>query len=175
MKKSKDEEEQKSILTKSVRQFFKMTETKKNVDNAYAEQKNEFENIMDVLYDRFSDKDGDVYVDSGDKLNSTKIKVHRVRTSKVVWNIDKLKKLLGKDSENTITKKYEIVNFPLLIKLAKQYKIPWRLFKQCIEYEEVVNEHALDRLIDLGIVDGDEAKKCATAKFNKPYYKLTEK
>lgn len=173
-KKSKDEEEQRNILIRVVRSYFKITTTKKNVDNAFAEEKNDFENAMDVLYDRFSSEDGNVYVDNGDATNPTKIRVHKTQTSKVLWNIDKLKKLLGKDSETVVTKKYEIVNFPLLIKLAKEYKIPWNKFKKCIEYEEVVNDAALDKLIDLGIVDGEESKKCATVKLNKPYYKLTE-
>lgn len=173
--KSKEEEEQRNFLIKAVRSFYKITQTKKNVENAFAEQKNDFENVMDVLYDRFSDNDGDVYVSSGNiNEKETKIKVHRVQTSKVNWDFSKLRKLLGKDSDGVITKKFEIVNFPLLVKLAKEYKIPWKEFKKCIDYEDTINDRALDKLIDLGIVDKDEVKECATIKFNKPYYKLTE-
>lgn len=174
--KAKDEQEQRNILIKAVRSFYKITQTKKNVENAFNEQKNEFENVMDVLYKRFADEDGDIYVDSSDELDSGKIKVHKVQISKITWDCKKLRRVLGeKDSEDIITKRYEVINFPLLIKLAKQYKIPWLEFKKCIDYEEVVNEKALDKLVDLGIADKDEVKECATVKLNKPYYKLTEK
>lgn len=175
MKKSKNDEEQKNILIRTVRSFYKMTQTKKNVENAYNEEKIDFENIMDVLYKRFADADGDVYVDGTDELNTSKIRVHKVQTSKVSWDTKRLRKILGeKDSEDVITKRFQIVNFPLLVKLAKKYGIPWKDFKQCIEYEEVVIDKALDKLIDLGIVDEEEVKECATVKLNKPYYKLTE-
>jgi hypothetical protein len=173
MAKKKDDEEQKNILIRAVRSFYKITMTKKNIENAFVDQKNEFENIMDVLYKRFSNEDGNVYVEGGEVDNKV-IKVHKVQTSKVEWNFDKLRKLLGKDSEEVIVKKFEVVNFPLLIKLAKEYGIPWSKFKKCIEYEDMVNERALDKLIDLGIVDKDEVKDCANVKLNRPYYKLTE-
>lgn len=175
MKKQKDEEEQRGILTKSIRSFFKITQTKKNVENAFNEQKIDFENIMDVLYKRFSSKDGDVYVDSDDNVNSTIIKVHKVQSSKVEWDTQKLRKVVGEEySDKVMYKKYYIEDFPLLIKLAKKYKIPWKDFKKCISYEEVVRDSEIDRLVDLGELDEEEIKKCATVKLNKPYYKLTE-
>lgn len=175
MKKSRNEEEQRNILIRAVRSFYKITQTKKNVENAFTAEKNDFENIMDVLYERFKDEDGNVYVDGGENMDGTKIKVHKTQTSKIEWNFDKLRKLLGKDSEGVITKKLTVVNYPLLIKLAKEYKIPWKEFKKCIEYEETVNDNALDKLVDLGIVGEEDVKKCATIKLNKPYYRLTEK
>lgn len=175
MAKKKNDEEQKNILIRTVRSFYKMTQTKKNVENAFNEQKNEFENIMDVLYERFMNEDGNVYVPSSDEINPASIKVHKTQTSKVTWDFDKLRKVLGKDSDEIITKKFEVVNFPLLISLAKKYKIPWNEFKKCIEYEEVVNDNALDKFIDLGIVDKEEVMGCANVKLNKPYYRLTEK
>ena len=175
MKKTKNEEEQRGVLIKAVRSFFKITQTKKNVENAYNEQKMDFENIMDVLYKRFSDEDGDVYVDSDNGLNGTKIKVHKVQSSKVEWDSNKLKEVLGGEhSDKVLSKRYSINNFSLLIKLAKKYKIPWKEFKKCIDYEYVVNSDEIDKLVDLGLVDEEEIKKCATVKLNKPYYKLTE-
>lgn len=176
MKKSKDEEEQRGILTKAIRSFYKITQTKKNVENAFNEQKIDFENIMDVLYKRFSSEDGDVYVDSEDNVSDTKIRVHKVQSSKVEWDTKRLRKVIGEEySDKVMYKKYYIEDFSLLIKLAKKYKIPWKDFKRCISYEEVVRDTEVDRLVDLGELNEEEVKKCATVKLNKPYYKLTEK
>lgn len=173
--KSKSEEEQRGILIKAVRSFYKMTQTKKNVENAFNEEKVNFENLMDVLYKRFSSEDGDVYVDGDNSLESTVIRVHKVQSSKVEWDSKKLRDVLGEEySEKVITKKYTVNNFPLLIKLAKEHNIPWKEFKKCIEYEDVVKDSEIDKLVELGLVDEEEVKGCANVKLNKPYYRLTE-
>lgn len=176
MKKSKDEEEQRGIFVRAVRSFFKITQTKKNVENAYNEQKIDFENIMDVLFKRFSDDKGDAYVNGDENVNGTQIKVHKVQQTKIKWDIPKLKKVIGEENfKDVVSKKYYIENFPLLIKLAKEYKIPWKEFKKCISYEENIVDSAVDKLVDLGKADEEEVKKCATVELKKPYYLLTEK
>ena len=37
------------------------------------------------------------------------------------------------------------------------------------------NKNQVDRLVDLGLIDEEEVKKCATVKIKSAYYKLTEK
>ena len=175
MKKA-NEAEQKGIFIHAIRSFFKMSQTKKNVENAYNEEKVTFENLMDTLFKKYSDDEGNAYVDS-DSIEGTQIKVHKVQKSTVKWNVKKLKEVLGEEySEKVVTRRYAINDFSLLVKLAKEHGIPWKEFKKCIEYEEVVKDAELDKLTERGLVDEEEIKKCVDeVKLNKPYYLLTEK
>lgn len=171
----KKNDKQKLTLIRMVREFFEVTQSKKSVELAFTESKNEFENAMDVLYEKYADEDGNVYVDkSSDEVNGARIKVHKVQQTKVKWDIEKLTKVLGDKKDDVMVNSYDVKDWNLLIKLAKEYHIPWKEFKKCIEITKVVKDDRLDKLIDLGQVDAEKVKNCSEVSFNKPYYKLTE-
>ena len=147
--------------------------TKANFEN----DKYEFYNEMDRYFDSAADDDGKVIIDLRDSVKGVrKIICQKVTQMNITFNPVKIKKLLSKKEQKlVINKHYKVINWPGLLNLLKESGVEWKKFLKYVEITEEVNQKELDKLIDLGLLDIDDAKACASTKAKTQYYKITEK
>ena len=153
-------------------------ESKKAFDNhkaGFEGVKYDFKNIMEQHFDRFAE-DNKITIYTGDKYSGVKnLIVTKINPSKVIWNIKKLKSILDKKQRKVVIKKsYSVNNWNGLFELLKNSGVDFKEFMKYVSYEEYVVESALDKLIDLGLVDEGEVKECADIKFSTPSYRIKE-
>lgn len=147
--------------------------TKANFEN----DKYEFYNEMDKYFDTAADDDGKVIISMKDTVKGvSRIICQKITQMNITFNVNKIKKLLSKKEQKLVIKKhYKIINWPGLFKLLKDSGVEWNEFLKCVEVTEEVNQNELDKLIELGLLDIDKVKKCASSKVKSQYYKITEK
>lgn len=147
-----------------------------SMERNFQEAKSDFNICMERYFDVLADEDGKVEVEVNDIKNVRKIIVTKVTPSNVKWDIEKLKNILSnKERKVVIQKQYSVVNWKGLFDLLKNSGVDFKEFLKYVEVSESVNEKQLDKLIDLGMVDGEEAKKCSSVNIKYCYYKLAEK
>lgn len=104
------------------------------------------------------------------------VTVTMVQKSHVVFDIDKLKKAVGKKlAKRIIKKQYEIVDIDGLIAYLQDCGVDPKVFKSFLNVTEEVDEDELDQLDQLGKIDRDVIKDCYTVHNDEPYFKVTEK
>lgn len=147
-----------------------------SAERTFNDAKLDFGRCMEMYFDDVANEDGKVEVDVEDIKNVRKIIVTRVTPSTVSWDIKKLKSLLSKKEQKmVIQKSYTVTNWRGLFDLLRESGVDFKEFLKYVEVSETVRDKQLDKLIELGMVDGMEVKECSSVKLKSSYYKLTEK
>lgn len=103
-----------------------------------------------------------------------KVSLTYVQPTKVVFNIDKLKKALDKDTaKKVIEKEYIITDIATLKQLLQEHGVKVSDFKRCIQINETVNEKELDNLSELGEIDQNDLEGTYERVEGTEYVKLT--
>ena len=146
------------------------------VERNFQDSKLDFNNCMDKYFDAVANEEGKLEVDIDDVKNMRKVIVSRITPSTVIWDCQKLKRLLSpKERKLVIQKNYQVTNWKGLFDLLKESGVDFKEFLKYVEVTETVRDKQLDKLVELGTIDEEEVKSCSSVKLKSSYYKLTEK
>lgn len=107
--------------------------------------------------------------------NPIVLNVTSVRTKKIIWDIEKLKKVIPKNiMAMFLTKTYTITDMDGLIKYLKKCGVNPKEFKKYIEVKENVSDAKIEQLVDTGKIKERLIQDCYEVKFGEPYIRLTE-
>lgn len=164
----------------SVRKLYNAQQEKKRFEKYYEEvRKKEQVAISNFMFTNLPQEQNtfEIELDEGAEYytNHVKLSVTRVRTKKVTWFLDKLKKKLSKEVyKDIIDKTYTINDMPGLVKYLKSCGVNPKKFKQFVEVEEKLNETKLDTYYETGVLKKSDVAGCYDVKIGEPYIRLTE-
>lgn len=168
------------MIKESVRKLYEAQQEKKKFEAFYnSVRKKEQISISNFMFTNLPEgqnsfeielKDGVSYYENHVKLNVT-----RVRTKKIVWFLDKLKKKLDRPTYNSVVNKtYTVNDMHGLIEYLKSCGVDPKKFKKFIDVEEIVNEKEINRLYDTGKIKQSDVKGCYEVDMGDPYIRITE-
>lgn len=103
------------------------------------------------------------------------IKITRCQTTKVIFDVKKLRKKVNKDVANkVIEKRYEITDFEGFKAYLKECGVNPKILKDFILVTEEVNQNLLNQASELGEVTLDNISDCFSIQKGKPYYRVSE-
>lgn len=157
-----------NVIKQSVLKYFQKKKEFELATSQFEESKEQFYSDMEGYFndEGITSKEFDV----SDELDCVSLLVTRAQTSKVTFNVNKLKKALGDVSADVINKRYEIADIRGLIAYLKECGVDPKVFKSFLTISESVNEKELDRLFDVGKITKEQVTGCYTVKLNKPYF-----
>lgn len=178
----KDLQNQKAMsqIKDSVRKLYGAQQEKKKFDKYYEEvRKKEQVAISNFMYSNLPKGQNSFQIELDEGVNyyesHVKLNVTKVRTKKITWMLDKLKKKVGKETYNSIVDKTYVVNdMNGLIKYLKTCGVDPKKFKKFIEVEEVLNEQKLENCYETGTIKASDVEGCYTLNMGEPYIRLTE-
>lgn len=143
----------------------------------FEDSKKSFEHDMDKYYSQIVDENGEAKVNVKDELFDLEyIKVTKVSSVKLDFNVEGIKKLLSKaDAKSVIKKSYTITDWPGLFNLLKSNGVSFSEFMKFASVTEEVIPEQIDRLVDLGKLDEADVRKNVVTRKGKTYYRLTGK
>ena len=168
------------IIKDSVRKLYDVQQEKKQFDKYYDEvRKKEQVAISNFIFTQLpkGQDSFEIELDEGSRYytNHIGLRVTRVRTKKVLWDLGKLKKKLEKDVYKDVVDKTYIVNdMQGLISYLKSCGVDPKKFKKFIDVSEELNEERLDRCCEVGVIRRRDVAGCYDIKMGEPYIRLTE-
>ena len=168
------------MIKESVRKLYEAQQEKKKFEAYYnSVRKKEQISISNFMFTNLPEGQNSFEIELKDGVsyyeNHTKLNVTRVRTKKIVWLLDKLKKKLDKTTYNNIVNKtYTVNDIQGLIEYLKSCGVDPKKFKKFIDVEETVNEKEINRLYDTGKIKQSDVKGCYEVDMGEPYIRITE-
>lgn len=149
--------------------LFKLNQKFKEQEQKY---KAEREKLQSEIF-KYTNKKG---IQSYDFQNGdTGLKFTTVKTKKLVFDLDKLKKKLDKELLSEVIKKeYTIKDMDGLIAYLKSCGVDPKKFKSFIDSNETVDEKKINELSEFGEILMDDLEGCYEVKFGTPYVKITD-
>lgn len=178
MAKKNDKSGTEQFVRDSILFYYSEKKTNEACNSSFEQVKIDFKNVMERYFDKFKNDDGKIELDvTGEQYSDiTKIILSRVQPTKVTWNIQKLNELLDKKQKQlVIQKNYQVNDWPGFLNFLKDSGLKFSDIKKFISIEDSVRVNQLDKLIDLGLVDEEEVKKCSDIKLSPAYYTIKEK
>ena len=164
-----------SIVTSMVKEYY---EHKYSIDSLKAEfddVKESFSMIMGICFDDISEDGKHVFIEC-EGIDNERFIITRIISSKVSWDINKLKKVIPKKyRKSVIKKKYNVTDWNGMFQYLKSVGIDFDEFKKYLDCEEYVLEPSIDKLIDLGYIDSDSVKDCSIVVTKEPQYRVSKK
>lgn len=164
-----------SIVTSIVKEYY---EHKYSIDSLKAEfddVKESFSKIMGICFDDISEDGKHVFIEC-EGIDNERFIITRIISSKVSWDINKLKKVIPKKyRKSVIKKKYNVTDWQGMFQYLKNVGIDFDEFKKYLDCEEYVLEPSIDKLIDLGYIDSDSVKDCSIVVTKEPQYRVSKK
>lgn len=113
---------------------------------------------------------------SDEKIDDVSYSVTKVESKKIIYDLEKLKKDLSKESyKHIITKKVSITNQELLLTTLKDAGISLSEVKKFLSIEDVVDEKTLEQDLQVGKIDKKIIVKDSKVENSKePYYIVKE-
>lgn len=154
-----------------------------NLCNEYLEEKKKAEHFDKVIkkefYKNVSEffEDGESNITASNEKNLSKsFSITKVESNKIIYDLEKLKKDLSKETyKGIVDKKITITNEELLFKTLKECGIPSSEVKKFLSIEEVVNEKVLEQYLQVGKVEKKViVKDSKVEKAKEPYYLVKE-
>lgn len=155
--------------------FYEKSQKFKAVKAKFEAIKAEFEEEMESLFHGRTSNSIAITNHNMAGPNNT-IKVSRVAKTTIVWDAAKLKKRLPADvAKQVILKDYRITNMRELTKYLKSCGVDPNIFKSFLVVEERVDQDAVDRLGDLGVIMPQQISGCYVVNCAKPYFTVKPK
>lgn len=176
----KDSQKKLLMIKDSVRRLYDAQQEKKQFDKYYEEvKKKEQVAISNFMFSNLPKGESSFEIELDEGLgyytNHTTLNVTRVRTKKVIWLLDKLKKNLSKEAYNKIVNKtYTINDMQGLTKYLKSCGVDPRKFKKFIDVQESVNETNIETFYQTGELKEAEINGCYEVKMGEPYIRMTQ-
>lgn len=152
--------------------LYNLQQQKKDFDKYYNEtRKKEQLAISNFMFSNLKDNVNTFDIGVGDK----NIKVTKVRTKKIIWDIEKLKQRVPKSlTKQFISKTYIVNDMQELVKYLKSCGVDAKKFKKFIDVKEEVDNDKLNNLSELGEIKMKDIKGCYELQLGEPYIKITE-
>lgn len=100
--------------------------------------------------------------------------VKKIEPSTIVWDVDKLEKMLDKeDVRHVIDKTYTINDIDGLVAYLKSCGVSPKRFKSFIDVSKKVNNDALEQLDAVGKLDRDDLSECYTVNKKSSYLRIS--
>lgn len=169
-----------SDVTESVRKLYEAKQELEKATAYYQAVKNkESVTINNFFFQNCEENENNFFVDLKEGIryytDNVKLKVTKIRTKKIVWNLEKLKKKLSREKFQSITeKKYVINDMDNLIVYLKECGVNPAIFKSCIDVEYTLDEHALEKAYSTGKIKMSEVNGCYTVDMGESYIRLQE-
>ncbi len=102
-------------------------------------------------------------------------RVNNVIRKKIDWDLELLKKNIGKDLYNKVVdKEYKIDDIEGLISYLKSCGVNPKVFKSFLNITEKVNQEVMDELGRTGEITIEDLAECYTVTENEGYIRITE-
>lgn len=148
-----------SRYNEAIFEFVKYQRQFKFLQTRFEETKKEFYELMNKCFDE-KHFNGSAITDCSDVAGNAVI-VTKVQKSKVIFDVARLKKALGKKlSKDVVTKRYEVADMPGLIEYLKGCNVDPKVFSSFLVVTEEVDTKALEKLEELGRVNLADIKGC---------------
>jgi len=173
---SKEQLDEKQYLRDALLFFYESKVNYEKHTDSFNAIKAEFESDMDLYYDKFANKDGEIRLKTTDTYAGViGIKVKKVSPTKVKINP---MTFIRRCTDKIIKKKvihngYQVTDIMGLLKFLKEQGITYKDVKAFIKRVPTVDYEALDNAVELGEIDEDFVKGCSEVEFRKPYYRFT--
>lgn len=167
-------------IKESIKRLYDLQQEKKKFDEYYNEvKKKEQLNVSNYMFSNLGKNENsfEMTLDSGFGYYDSPVdlKVTKVRTKKVLWYIDKLKKKMFPETyKKVVIKKYTINDMKGLTSYLKTCGVDPKKFKKFIDVQEELNESELERMYETGKIDVSEIEGCFTVNMGEPYIRITE-
>lgn len=164
----------------SVRKLYEaLTKQKQVSEYVQAVKQKEYLTISNWMFSNLKKgvESFEVRLDDGEcyYMNPINLRVTRVRRKTMIWDVEMLRTVLGRNRyEKVVTKKYSINNMPGLIEYLKECGVDPKKFKTFISVETEVNEVSMDNMLERGEISELEIGNCYSIDVGDPYFKLTE-
>ena len=108
------------------------------------------------------------------KTQDKMFNVKKIEPSTIVWDADKLEKMLSKeDARQVIEKTYTITDIDGLIAYLKSCGVNSKRFKSFIDVSKKVNNDTLEQLDAVGKLDRDDLSGCYTVSKKSSYLRIS--
>lgn len=165
-KKRADSQLSRSALNQAIDSYNEEAQLFKAAEARFKQYKERYTKIIGMYFDRFS---LDRY--SFKKGKDEAIVVNRIQKSSIKFDADKLEQVLGKDvASQIIQKTYYVEDMEGLIEYLKACGVNGKVFKSFIRVEKSVDQDALDRLENYGVISMDDIEDCYELVQSKPYF-----
>lgn len=170
-------------LSEIVDSVKRLMDVKRNINEAMAEAKaierKETLNISNWMYSNLPENEESFEIETNpfsvSKDTSQRVRCTKVRTKKIIWDAEKLKKNLDKKTYNeVVNKKVIITDMEGLVKYLKKCGVDPKKFKKYIIAEHEVNEEAMNQMFQTGDLSLSQLSGCYTLKLGEPYIRITE-
>lgn len=156
--------------------YFNIKQALDDEHKRFDQVKTEFEEAMEAAMSDAGTKRVAFAVDDLDDTSDDRLVVTMVERIGIEWLPDKLEKRVPKEIARQIIKKhYHVENMPGLIQYLKSCGVDPNIFKQFIRSEKYVDQAAVDRLSELGMLSVRNVSGCYIVKCPKPYFKVSLK
>ena len=164
-----------SIAIGIVKEYYEHKYSIDSLKIEFDDVKEKLSKIMNMCFDDISDDGKHIFIES-EGIDDDKFVVTRIISSKVTWDINKLKKVIPKKyRKSIIKKKYQVTDWQGMFQYLKDIGVDFDEFKKYLDCEEYVLESSIDKLIDLGYVDSDSIKECSIVETKEPQYRVSKK
>lgn len=107
---------------------------------------------------------------------SASVTVTKVTRTKIIWDVQKLTKAVGKKlAKKVIKKTYKVNDMQGLTAYLKECGVDPHIFKSFITVETFVDEKAIDDLEALGKISGENVEACCSVEMSDPYFRIAVK
>lgn len=160
----------------SILGFSDMKKALEQTQLVFEEEKKSFYDVMDDFYkENPDDWSGQTYQfensDNAEQIPKI-FTVTRVQPSKLIWDIQKLKKKFG---QRFIKKSYSIVNPERFISYMKELGADPKILKELVISESSVDESKIEHAASLGEIDREDLNGLYEVKLSGRYFKVTDK
>lgn len=153
--------------------YFQKQQKYKSITGQFDNMKKKFYSIMEEYFQANDIDEFNLTVESEQDVE-TSITVKRIQNSSVIFNAEKLKKVLSKEiSETVISTKAEINDLGGLISYLKECGVDPKIFKSFLTVHRNVDVGELENLEAIGKITAEQIKGCYTVKAKDPYFKVS--
>lgn len=173
MAKLNDKQESEKIKQIVVK-FYKLIAAHKVSEKEYKETR---QNLMKDISDFLFKKGINAFIVRGwdEKDKPIAYKVKRVNRNRIVYDADKVEKVIGKELvSDIIEKEYTVNDMPGLIKYLKKCGVDPNVFKDFIDVSKKVNTSNLEQAYQLGKFDRKDLKGCYDVELLSSYIDVKE-
>lgn len=168
--------DEKQYIKDSILFFYESKVNYEKHTDSFNSIKQEFENDMDLYFDKFANEDGEIKMGTSDMyVGVIGLKIKKVMPTKVKINpMTFIRRCTDKELKDKIVhNSYQVTDIMGLLNFLKDNGIRYKDVKSFIKREPVIDYQALDNAVELGEVDEDFVKGCSEIDYKKPYYRIS--
>ena len=155
-----------------VEDFYKSKEKNEKDNKDFKIKKEQFNNKMNKLLDKNMCEENTILVRKETISRTELYRIRRINRTKILYNLKKLKKVLGRDFYNITNKKITIIDQDAFINLIKKYKINKEELKNVIDIEYKVDENELNDYLEMDNEKEKDIYKCLEVETNFSHFNI---